>query len=57
MRKSPDERYATPLEVAQALEPYVDEQAGVVESDHSLVSENGTRDSLARLVAWPIQSR
>ena len=25
MRKSPDERYATPLEVAQALEPFTDE--------------------------------
>jgi len=29
MRKSPDERYATPMQVAQALEPYGDEYAGV----------------------------
>ncbi len=29
MRKSPDQRYATPIEVAQALEPFVDEPAGV----------------------------
>jgi eukaryotic-like serine/threonine-protein kinase len=28
MRKSPDERYSTPLQVAQALEPYVEDQAG-----------------------------
>src|SRR5439155_1357514 len=27
MRKSPDERYATPMQVAQALEPYSDEPA------------------------------
>jgi eukaryotic-like serine/threonine-protein kinase len=42
MRKSPDDRYATPLEVAQALEPYVDEQAGVMEGDHSLASKTDT---------------
>ena len=30
MKKSPDERYATPMQVAQALEPYGDDQAGVV---------------------------
>ena len=29
MRKSPDERYATPLQVAQALEPYADEFTGI----------------------------
>ncbi len=29
MRKSPDERYATPMQVAQALEPYLDEYAEV----------------------------
>ena len=28
MRKSPDERYATPAQVVQALEPYLDEPAG-----------------------------
>ena len=28
MRKSPDERYATPMQVAQALEPYSEEYAG-----------------------------
>ncbi len=28
MRKSPAERYATPIEVAQALEPYQDDRAG-----------------------------
>src|SRR5207302_9894152 len=30
MRKSPNERYATPLEVAQALEPYTDNPAGTL---------------------------
>jgi len=29
MRKSPDERYATPMQVVQALEPYGDEYTGV----------------------------
>ena len=29
MKKSPDERYATPMQVAQALEPYADDHAGV----------------------------
>ena len=29
MKKSPDERYATPMEVAQALEPYEDDYTGV----------------------------
>jgi serine/threonine-protein kinase len=29
MKKSPDERYATPLQVALALEPYADDYAGV----------------------------
>jgi len=34
MRKSPDERYATPLQVAQALEPYGgDDHAGVGKRD------------------------
>jgi len=28
MKKAPDERYATPMQVAQALEPYGDDQAG-----------------------------
>ncbi|MGP0065900.1 MAG: serine/threonine protein kinase [Isosphaeraceae bacterium] len=28
MRKSPDERYATPAQLVQALEPYLDEPAG-----------------------------
>jgi serine/threonine protein kinase len=28
MRKSPDERYGTPTQVVQALEPYLDEHAG-----------------------------
>jgi serine/threonine protein kinase len=28
MKKSPDERYTTPMEVAQALEPYGNDQAG-----------------------------
>ena len=30
MRKSPDDRYPTPLDVAQALEPYTDTPAGTV---------------------------
>ena len=29
MKKSPDERYATPMQVAHALEPYEDDQSGV----------------------------
>ena len=29
MRKSPDERYATPIQVSQALEPFEDEYTGV----------------------------
>ena len=29
MKKSPDERYATPIQVAQALEPYADDYTGV----------------------------
>jgi serine/threonine-protein kinase len=29
MRKSPDERYATPLQVAQALEPFTEEYTGI----------------------------
>jgi eukaryotic-like serine/threonine-protein kinase len=29
MKKSPEDRYATPIEVAQALEPYADGHAGV----------------------------
>jgi serine/threonine protein kinase len=41
MRKSPDERFATPIEVAQALEPYVDEQAQRVESEDAHVSDAG----------------
>ena len=28
MRKQPDERYGTPAQVVQALEPYIDEGAG-----------------------------
>ncbi len=28
MRKSPDERFATPIQVIQALEPYIEEHAG-----------------------------
>ena len=43
MRKSPDDRYTTPLEVAQALEPYVDEQAYRVGSDNALLSETEVR--------------
>ena len=30
MKKSPDQRYATPLQVAQALEPYGDDPAGTL---------------------------
>jgi serine/threonine-protein kinase len=35
MRKSPDDRYATPLELAQALEPFADETAAA-EADFAL---------------------
>ena len=31
MKKSPDQRYATPLQVAQALEPYGDDPAGALD--------------------------
>ena len=31
MKKSPDERYATPMQVAQALEPYADDYAGAAD--------------------------
>ncbi len=40
MRKSPDQRYATPIQVAQALEPYQDELATIpsrVEAARSLL--------------------
>jgi eukaryotic-like serine/threonine-protein kinase len=30
MRKKPDDRYATPLELAQALEPFADETAAII---------------------------
>ena len=30
MRKSPDDRYPTPLDVAQALEPFTDTPAGTM---------------------------
>ena len=33
MKKSPDERYATPLQVAQALEHYADDYAGIANGE------------------------
>jgi serine/threonine-protein kinase len=35
MRKSPDERYATPLIVAQALEPYEEDNAGANDTENA----------------------
>ena len=36
MKKSPDERYATPIQVAQALEPYADAYTGVGNGESEL---------------------
>jgi eukaryotic-like serine/threonine-protein kinase len=33
MKKSPEERYATPMQVAQALEPYVDGRASIANAE------------------------
>ena len=33
MKKSPDERYATPMQVAQALRPYEGARTGVVNGE------------------------
>jgi serine/threonine protein kinase len=53
MRKSPDERYATPLEVALALEPYVDEEARVAEGDHALLLRTDMRPESSPGAAVP----
>ena len=44
MRKSPDERYATPIQVVQVLEPYVDDLAttGNNQEKSPLVAKHGT---------------
>lgn len=50
MRKSPDERYATPLEVAQALEPFTDEMAlGLASGD--ITPMVGTLSAAAAMAA------
>ncbi len=36
MQKSPDERYATPLQVAQALEPFLEEHSGAGSREHAV---------------------
>ncbi len=45
MRKSPDERYATPMQVVQALEPYADEPSSVAnrEAGSSLVATSDSK--------------
>jgi eukaryotic-like serine/threonine-protein kinase len=48
MRKSPDERYATPMQVAQALEPYSEEYAGAsADNDTSRIRRQRTTDAEA----------
>jgi eukaryotic-like serine/threonine-protein kinase len=48
MRKSPDERYATPMQVAQALEPYSEEYAGAgPDSDTSRLRHQPTVEAPA----------
>ena len=42
MRKSPDERYAAPVEVAVALEPYIDESALATSVQHALSGQSET---------------
>jgi serine/threonine protein kinase len=58
MRKQPDERYATPLQVAQALEPFVEEYSRIRESvgNIPLILDTGPgsslTDSLSRSKSW-----
>jgi serine/threonine-protein kinase len=48
MRKSPDERYATPMQVAQALEPYSEEYAGAsADNDTSRIRRERTTEAEA----------
>jgi hypothetical protein len=61
MRKAPGERYATPMQVAQALEPYEDDHASVGAREratplhHPLGPESGTQsdDEVPRLENEP----
>ena len=51
MRKAPEERYATPLQVAEALEPFADEYASTasdrVEAHHTLCDLPAVKGELA----------
>jgi len=47
MKKSPDERYATPMQVAQALEPYSEEYAGGDDDDTSRIRRKQTAEAAA----------
>jgi len=49
MRKSPDERYATPMQVSQALEPYEEGYVGVGKSDGMAPLLQNPRGDPARL--------
>jgi eukaryotic-like serine/threonine-protein kinase len=51
MRKSPDERYATPLQVAQALEPYAGDDDSV--GDHQTEAPLVTKPKAETLPASP----
>ena len=46
MRKSPDERYATPMQVVQALEPYTEEVSSGGQADGGLSAAPGSRAKL-----------
>jgi eukaryotic-like serine/threonine-protein kinase len=52
MRKSPDDRYSTPLQVAQALEPFADEYSTAASRDeaHLLKSASGSTTQSMRLI-------
>jgi serine/threonine-protein kinase len=66
MRKSPDDRYPTPLDVAQALEPYTDTPAGTIyaspgvsavrSSGRSAMSETQVVDAPRMLASGPAPS-
>jgi len=58
MRKSPDERYATPLQVAQALEPYGgDDHAGVGRREGSPQPQWAEPASRSDDAAQPIETK
>jgi eukaryotic-like serine/threonine-protein kinase len=48
MRKSPDERYATPMQVVQALEPYTEELSSGGQTEGGLSAAPGSKPKLVR---------